>query len=236
MSNHVQRMVERAFVNKCERGWQKLYWAIDIHDVLIEGKYQRLNPGKQLFPRVEEVLHWLMKRPDMVTILWSSSHKDAVDDFLGWLLSEHGIEFDYVNCNPECINNDLCDFSKKFYFNLLIDDKAGFDPSADWSNLISALENLGQWGDVPDPFNTSLEFKARAARHFDKDEIVSMVEAPKFDVPTLLSIEGIALGDHDEIKAKFAGPKNGRRVERTIPFADLKIAINAPVRKGLVSA
>ncbi len=30
------------------------------------------------------------------------------------------------------MKNDICDFTKKFYFDILLDDKAGFEPELDW--------------------------------------------------------------------------------------------------------
>jgi len=59
-------------------------------------------------------------------------------------LAEHNINFDYVNVNPECLDSNLCSFKGKFYFDLLFEDKAGFEPS-DWTNIKQALIEEGEW-------------------------------------------------------------------------------------------
>ncbi len=55
----------------------------------------------------------------------------------------YGIKFDYVNENPEihALSSDpkSSDFSDKFYFNVGIDDKFGFDPESDWVDLYDFL-------------------------------------------------------------------------------------------------
>jgi len=141
----IEMAVQRAFEQKLSRGWDRLYWAIDLHDVLIVGKYNRLNEGKEFCDGAIEILKWLMSRSDMKTILWSSSHDDSLKDFVDWAKSEHAVEFDYVNENPECSTNELCDFAKKFYFNVLIDDKAGFDYKSDWLKIKQVLIEIGEW-------------------------------------------------------------------------------------------
>ena len=58
-------------------------------------------------------------------------------------LDENDIHFDYVNENPEihALSSDpkSSDFSDKFYFNVGIDDKFGFDPENDWVDLYDFL-------------------------------------------------------------------------------------------------
>ena len=52
------------------------------------------------------------------------------------MLHFYGIKFDYINENPLEVNSELSDFSKKFYFNILLDDKAGFYPKEDWQIVL----------------------------------------------------------------------------------------------------
>lgn len=136
--------IERAFQDKTRRGWEKLYWAIDLHDTVISGKYNRYNIGSKIYDGAPEVFHWMRGRSDMVPILYTSSHNDAIQNELE-KLRHAGIWFQYINENPECPNTDLCDFSAKFYFNILLDDKAGFVGETDWYIIQHELKRLGQW-------------------------------------------------------------------------------------------
>jgi hypothetical protein len=136
--------LERAFLDKTRRNWNKLYVCIDVHDVIIEGKYNLMNEGADYCPNALAVLRNLSKRWDIVLILWTSSHLEPTARLLK-KLDDEGAVFKYVNENPECPNTELCDFRRKFYFNVLLDDKAGFDPKTDWFLVEQELRRIGEW-------------------------------------------------------------------------------------------
>jgi len=121
-----------------------MYWLIDLHDVIIPGTYTRNNDGKALNPGAEEVLRWLTRRENMCPILWTSSHQDAINEIVKWV-SDYGIKFTYVNENPEVKPNGLIDTTIKPYFDMLLDDKAGFDGETDWIEIKNALIEIGEW-------------------------------------------------------------------------------------------
>lgn len=54
-------------------------------------------------------------------------------------LQQNGVIVDFVNCNPDCPTIPLCDFSEKFYFDVLLDDKAGFEAEKDWIKIYNYL-------------------------------------------------------------------------------------------------
>lgn len=74
-------------------------------------------------------------------ILWSSSYAEPMNEVVKYLTSR-GVRVDYVNENPECPSTEICDFSKKLYFDVLLDDKAGFDPDSDWECIYEKLKDL----------------------------------------------------------------------------------------------
>lgn len=146
----LKHAIERAFRKKIQGGWHKwpnMYWAIDLHDVIIPGTYTKNNDNREFYPHAKEVLKWLSNRKDMRIILFTSSHEDSITDIDSWLLKNH-IAFDYFNSNPECANNALCDFSKKFYFDILLEDKAGFDGMEDWLVVKNTLIDIGEWDKI----------------------------------------------------------------------------------------
>jgi len=139
--------IKAAFRKKNERGWDKwprIYWAIDLHDVIIPGTYTRNNEGRAFYPDAKEVLQWLSLREDMCIILYTSSYSDAIHDINEWLF-QNGIKVNYVNENPECVDTKLCSFAGKWYMDILLDDKAGFVGITDWGEIKKTLEEINEW-------------------------------------------------------------------------------------------
>ena len=85
----------------------------------------------QYYPYAKQCLQELSKDPNVKLILWSGCFKDAFNEYIK-KFEQDGIKFDYVNENPECKNSDYACFDKKFYFDIGIDDKFGFDALNDW--------------------------------------------------------------------------------------------------------
>lgn len=139
----ISRAIEKAFKVKKDRGWDKLYVAVDVHDTLFEGKYNKNNEGKELYPGALEVMQWFSARPDIYLFLYSSSHADPLFEVDDWLFQQ-GILIDGINTN-DCKSNELCDFSKKPYFNILLDDKSGFLGEEDWFVIKETLQKIGEW-------------------------------------------------------------------------------------------
>lgn len=134
------QIIQHVQKQKVERKWQKLYWCIDLHDTIITGTYNRFNDGATIYPYAKETLDYLYNSPDHHTILWTSSYMTSIQD----VVERFQLNFNAVNCNPECPNTNLCDFQNKFYFNFLLDDKAGFDGNKDWCEIYEALtDNTG---------------------------------------------------------------------------------------------
>ena len=135
--------LERAFSDKIARNWEKLFICVDLHDTIIQGKYSLNNEDAEYLPNAIKVLQNLSKRKDIVLILWTSSHVAPITKVLD-KLEKQGVHFKYVNNNPECPDNKLCDFSKKFYMNVILDDKAGFEKD-DWFLVEKELKRIGEW-------------------------------------------------------------------------------------------
>ncbi len=138
--------IEKTFTEKAKRRWQKIFIAIDVHDVILEGKYNLNNDGAGYMPNALKVLQQWSKRDDVSLILFTSGHIGPTSKVLD-NLEKHGIHFKHVNQNPECPNDTLCDFSKKFYFNILLEDKAGFEGQTDWFLIERELRRIGEWKD-----------------------------------------------------------------------------------------
>jgi hypothetical protein len=136
--------IERTFASKAKRRWKNIYWLIDVHDVILEGRYKLMNEGANYCPNALKVLRYLSTREDFVLILWTSSHLTPTIKIITDLRRQ-GVYFKYVNQNLDCPNDELCDFTGKPYFNIGLDDKFGFEGATDWFLIENELKRLGEW-------------------------------------------------------------------------------------------
>jgi hypothetical protein len=116
------------------KGWRKTYWAIDIHGTILKPTYEKGVLSTEFYPIAKEVLQTLTKDPKVSLILYTCSYPEEISDYLRFFRS-HGIRFNYVNENPEINEGAYGYYDRKFYYNVLLDDKAGFDPERDWAGV-----------------------------------------------------------------------------------------------------
>lgn len=117
-----------------KKNWNLIYIAIDIHDTIIEGNYSTTELPTNFLANSKEVLQYLSNRKDIVLILYTCSHRREIEKYYE-LFIDNKIYFRYCNENPEVPDNALGCYTNKLYFNLLLDDKAGFNPNTDWTVL-----------------------------------------------------------------------------------------------------
>lgn len=122
-----------------ERKWDKIYVAVDWHDVICKSNYSE-DGAYEFFDEAIPALQDASKNKQICLILYTSSYITVVEDFMRFCRSEHGINFDYFNCNPEVKNTNYGEFGKKFYYDLILDDKAGFEPEEDWDIFAQGIE------------------------------------------------------------------------------------------------
>lgn len=138
----ITRAIRNALKRKEEKNWEKTYWAFDIHETMIHPNWTVEKVPLQLYPHVLDVLHMLSNREDIVLFLYTCSHPPEIAIYLDFF-KEQGIHFAFVNENPEVVNFKYGNYEKKPYFNVLFEDKAGFDPNEDWIVVKELLIELG---------------------------------------------------------------------------------------------
>src|ERR1041384_5800626 len=128
-------MITKA-INNCmrhaqERGWEKTYWAFDIHGTMLRPTFKKGIVSTEFYPYAKEVMQLLSKRTDIVRVLFTCSFPHEIVEYVDFF-KRHNIHFHYINENPDVANGAYGHYDKKFYFNVLFEDKAGFDPITDW--------------------------------------------------------------------------------------------------------
>lgn len=133
------------------RGWKRWYVAVDLHDTICRSDYSRSGALGEFFPGAVEALKHMSDRKDVGLILYTCSYKEELYAPKGALeiLRNLGIRFDYVNENPEAPNTKMGDFSNKPFFNVLLEDKAGFD-CEDWPKVLEVFQGLPDLMEAPD--------------------------------------------------------------------------------------
>lgn len=129
------------FKNKEERGWDKTFWFFDIHATILKPNYTFGDIPKEFYPYAKETLQFLNKLQDIELILYTCSHPHEIKQYLEFF-REHGIDFKYVNENPEVktqLNGYGC-YDKKPYMNVLFEDKAGFDAETEWKEVLDYMK------------------------------------------------------------------------------------------------
>lgn len=125
-----------------EKNWKYIYVLVDIHGTIFVPSYNN-EETYEFYPYAKEVLQILTNLSDVKLILWSCTKKEYFDKYLD-VLAKNGIYPDYCNENPE-VKVEPGDpvslsFDTKWYYNVGIDDKFGFDPETDWEDLFYYLK------------------------------------------------------------------------------------------------
>lgn len=133
----ILRAVKRAYDLHSEK-YPHIYWKIDLHGVCFHSNY-RSHEYEWINESVLEALTEIQKCEHSKIILWSSCYPAEQVRIIKFF-ADHGIKVDFFNENPLFSNTEYGCFDKKFYFSILIDDKAGFDPHEDWSLITEFLK------------------------------------------------------------------------------------------------
>jgi hypothetical protein len=123
-----------------QKGWDKTYWAFDIHGTLLKPTFRQGVVSTEFYPYAKEVMQLLSQRSDIVRILYTCSYPHEIEEYVQYF-KEHNIHFDYLNQNPDVCAGAYGHYERKFYFNVLFEDKAGFDPLTDWKQVFDLLQS-----------------------------------------------------------------------------------------------
>ena len=156
----IHNAIRKAYEQLELRNWDKIYIALDIHGTVADSDYHSVST--ELYRTAIQPLREISRLPEVSIILFSCCYEENYEHYVK-LLAENGIKIDGFNKNAAVQNTKTGCFDSKFYFNILIDDKAGFDP---W-----------MWPSVRDAFLNARQFNKRVAQ----------LEAPEFAAPELVA-------------------------------------------------
>lgn len=118
----------------------KMYVKVDIHETIMRPTHT-VEMSTEFYPHALKALKFMSEHPRICLIIWTSTLPETTLKYVE-LFKKHDINFDYVNSNPEIASTEYADFSTKFFMNVLLDDKAGFNAETDWEPLSDYFELL----------------------------------------------------------------------------------------------
>lgn len=125
----IQNTIRKEFNKALRRGWGKIYVFIDFHEVILIPDYQAYTPKVEYYPFAKELLQYLSSRKDICLITWTCSHPHQIEGYLEEM-SKDQIKFDFINENPEVTTDARYGYYEdKPYYNIVLDDKGGVEPS-----------------------------------------------------------------------------------------------------------
>jgi len=135
----ILNLIQRQHNKQMTQQWYETYWLIDCHGVIIRPNHRDELPNRlNYYDFAKRSLKLLTARTDIRMILYTCSHEYQIKHYTN-LLSMDDIEFDYINDNPEIGEGDYGDYTHKPYFDVYLDDKAGFDAEAEWYDIFRWL-------------------------------------------------------------------------------------------------
>ena len=133
--------VDTAFKDAIRKKYDCIYIFVDLHSTLVEPNYSHTELPTTLYPEALATMQMLSQRKDCKLILYSCSYaKDLVGYFN--YFSTLGIHFNYINENPEVTNSTYGSYDQKPFYNILLDDKAGFNPYKDWKLISDSFSHF----------------------------------------------------------------------------------------------
>lgn len=138
----ILKWIKKMFDHAEKKQWFETYFCFDIHGTISIPDYRKSNKEIEYYPYAKETLQLMSERDDIVMIISTSSYPEEIEIY-NEQFKKDGIIFRYVNENPE-ISSDKGSFGyykDKFYFNVLLEDKSGFNPLRDWEFLYSYFKN-----------------------------------------------------------------------------------------------
>jgi hypothetical protein len=137
----ITRAIKNCLGNVKLKGWVKTYWAFDIHGTMLKPTFETGVVSTEFYPYAKEVMRILTRQQSIVRILYTCSYPAEIVQYLKYF-EDSGIRFDYVNENPDVCAGAYGHYDRKFYFNVLFEDKAGFDPLTDWKEVHDLLSQF----------------------------------------------------------------------------------------------
>ena len=129
--------IEKVFNGLNNGSYKCIYIMVDVHNTILKPTFDKKETF-EYFPYAKETLQLLSEKENIKLIMWTSSYDEKIQMYLKHF-EENRIIFNFVNENKEYGNVSFACFDTKFYYDIGIDDKFGFDAENDWKEIYTFL-------------------------------------------------------------------------------------------------
>ena len=77
----IKQAIKNALSVKSIRGWDTLYWAIDLHGVILIPNYDKIVK-LEMYPGVEKIMQLLTLDPGNKLIMYTASKKTEIEKYV----------------------------------------------------------------------------------------------------------------------------------------------------------
>lgn len=129
--------IKKEFEKARKNEWDYIYVFVDFHDTVMIPDYANEWKEPVAYDGAIELLKHLSDRKDIRLVTWTCSRKENIQKYVDFFAKD-GINFDFINENPE-VKETGGSYDTKPYWNILFEDKAGFNPETDIAAALQAF-------------------------------------------------------------------------------------------------
>lgn len=130
---------DRAFEAMERKGWDNITVAVDLHDTVFKSTYSE-EVSEEFYPYAKETLQLMSEHPQIKMYMFTCTPSKIRRKYRKFLLENNIV----MSTHPKDVMNSMRikenafqAYDTKPYYNVLLDDKAGFDPDQDWIFLLT---------------------------------------------------------------------------------------------------
>lgn len=145
-------LIKKRFEIASKRRWDKVIVAVDLHDTVMNSeKYNAAIKNSQtvrhaskwaVYQQAILPLQMLTKRTDVKLVWYTGTDEKTLEIITSMLFAEYSIKFEGIAGGDEFeLVHEGQSFENKPCFDILLEDKAGFDPEEDWKEVLKGINN-----------------------------------------------------------------------------------------------
>jgi len=141
----IHQLFSEAFIEAEEKGYDHIVIAVDLHGTIVNSKlYNRIKGTEEeklahsIYHKAIEALTLMTEDPRIEMFIYSGTEPSSLVRIKNSLEKYFDIKVALSYSADTTI--DKQSFTKKPYFSILLDNKAGFDPVHDWDTISSILK------------------------------------------------------------------------------------------------
>lgn len=143
----IESMFDKGYATAKAAKYSYMVVAVDLHGTIVDSKTFNETQGKfvekieaSLYPFAIKALQAMSAHESIVMYIYSGTKKRKLKKLVKFLSSKYGITI-ATRYHPTT-NHASQSFKNKPYFNILLDDRAGFDPKLDWNEICKLMPRL----------------------------------------------------------------------------------------------